>query len=209
MAHPWLSEESEYGGSGNYGQMDLIAALKWVQRNIRAFGGDPNNVTIFGESGGGRKTLSLMASPKASRAFSQSHQPERHALPRTPAVLNRPTPKASNCLTIWGPAPSMSCAPCPGPTWSPQLPLPVSHLTPMWMAGTCQSPSAKLVESGQFNDVPFMILVNTNDTPDPIGTWKEVLPWLTDYSGSGPLRHAVHQGAQRMGRSRGVGLPRL
>src|SRR5690606_26410365 len=76
IAQPGLSAESGYNGSGNYGQMDLIAALEWVQDNIAAFGGDPDNVTIFGESGGGRKVLSLMASPRAAglfhRAISQS-----------------------------------------------------------------------------------------------------------------------------------------
>src|SRR5690606_2605806 len=69
IAHPQLSAESGYNGSGNYGQLDLIAALEWVQDNIEAFGGDPNNVTIFGESGGGRKVLSLMGSPKAAGLF--------------------------------------------------------------------------------------------------------------------------------------------
>src|SRR5690606_31638547 len=76
IAHPDLSAESGYGGSGNYGQMDLVAALKWVQANIEAFGGNPGNVTIFGESGGGRKVLSLISSPQAAglfhRAISQS-----------------------------------------------------------------------------------------------------------------------------------------
>jgi para-nitrobenzyl esterase len=69
MAHPALTAESGYGGSGNYGQMDLIAALKWVKRNIAAFGGDPNNVTIWGHSGGGMKTSFLMASPLAKGLF--------------------------------------------------------------------------------------------------------------------------------------------
>ncbi len=69
LAHPLLSAESGYGASGNYGQMDLIAALEWVRDNISAFGGDPNNVTIFGESGGGGKSISLMASPLAEGLF--------------------------------------------------------------------------------------------------------------------------------------------
>lgn len=72
LAHPLLSAESGYGGSGNYGQMDLIAALKWVKQNIAAFGGDPGNVTIFGQSGGGAKTISLMASPLAKGLFRQA-----------------------------------------------------------------------------------------------------------------------------------------
>ncbi|MGB0538404.1 MAG: carboxylesterase family protein [Alloalcanivorax venustensis] len=69
IAHPELSEESGYGGSGNYGQMDLVMALEWVRDNIAAFGGNPENVTIFGQSGGGGKTYSLMNSPQATGLF--------------------------------------------------------------------------------------------------------------------------------------------
>src|SRR5690606_41557724 len=69
IAHSDVSAESSYNGSGNYGRMDLIAALEWVQDNTAAFGGDPDNVTIVGESGGGRKVLSLMASPRAAGLF--------------------------------------------------------------------------------------------------------------------------------------------
>ena len=69
LSHPLLTEESGINASGNYGQLDLIAALKWVQKNIAAFGGDPNNVTIFGQSGGGAKTLHLMVSPLAKGLF--------------------------------------------------------------------------------------------------------------------------------------------
>lgn len=72
LAHPLLTEESSYGGSGNYGQMDLVMALKWVKGNIAAFGGDPGNVTIFGQSGGGAKTVSLMMSPKAKGLFQKA-----------------------------------------------------------------------------------------------------------------------------------------
>ncbi|SFQ62382.1 para-nitrobenzyl esterase [Halopseudomonas formosensis] len=69
LAHPLLSAESGYGGSGNYGQMDLVMALKWVKDNIAAFGGDPGNVTLFGQSGGGGKAYSLLNSPQASGLF--------------------------------------------------------------------------------------------------------------------------------------------
>lgn len=69
MAHPLLTAESNYGGSGNYGQMDLVMALDWVKKNIEQFGGDPANVTLFGQSGGGGKTFSLLNSPLATGLF--------------------------------------------------------------------------------------------------------------------------------------------
>ena len=72
MAHPGLSAESPDGISGNYALLDQIAALEWVQRNIAAFGGDPDRVTIFGESAGGANITFLMASPLAKRLFQRA-----------------------------------------------------------------------------------------------------------------------------------------
>ena len=69
FAHPRLSAESENNVSGNYGSLDMIAALKWVKNNIRAFGGDPSNVTIFGESAGGQAVGTLLASPFTKGLF--------------------------------------------------------------------------------------------------------------------------------------------
>ena len=60
---------AQYGLSGNAGQLDLVAALEWVRGNIAAFGGDPGNVTIFGQSGGGAKVSTLMAMPSAKGLF--------------------------------------------------------------------------------------------------------------------------------------------
>tara|TARA_S200000501_G_scaffold100093_1_gene93531 strand:- start:3721 stop:5445 length:1725 start_codon:yes stop_codon:yes gene_type:complete len=69
LAHPELSKESKNNVSGNYGTLDQIAALKWVKENISNFGGDPNNVTIFGESAGGQAVTSLMISPLSRGLF--------------------------------------------------------------------------------------------------------------------------------------------
>lgn len=69
LAHPELSAENLEGISGNYGLLDQVQALKWVRDNIAAFGGDPSNVSIAGESAGGLSVLYLMASPQARGLF--------------------------------------------------------------------------------------------------------------------------------------------
>jgi len=69
LAHPELSAENSAHVSGNYGLLDMIAGLTWIQKNISAFGGDPNKVTIFGESAGGIAVSMLCASPLAKGLF--------------------------------------------------------------------------------------------------------------------------------------------
>lgn len=72
LAHPELTQESEQRASGNYGLMDQIAALQWVKNNITAFGGDPENVTIAGQSAGAMSVNCLVASPLAEGLFQKA-----------------------------------------------------------------------------------------------------------------------------------------
>ena len=69
FGHDELEKENEHGTSGNYGLQDQLFALKWVQKNIAAFGGDPGNVTIFGCSGGGRSVQGIACSPMGKGLF--------------------------------------------------------------------------------------------------------------------------------------------
>ncbi|MCU5782833.1 Carboxylesterase type B [Alcanivorax balearicus MACL04] len=183
IAHSELSAESGYNGSGNYGQMDLIAALEWVRDNIEAFGGDPGNVTIFGESGGGRKVLSLMASPRAAglfhRAISQSGTlyPDTRSLAAAEAV-------GGQLQTELG---ASSLAEMREKSWQ-EVAAAAATLTPYTNIDNHYLPYAERVafESGNQNDVPFMFSINANDTPDPTNTAIEVFPWMT------PLCSANH-----------------
>ncbi|MEJ2866341.1 carboxylesterase family protein [Actinomycetospora sp. OC33-EN08] len=87
LAHPELTAESGYGGSGNYGLMDQIAALGWVRDNIAAFGGDPGNVTLFGVSAGGNSVHNLRSSPLAAGLF---HKVVAQSAPGVAPALDGP-----------------------------------------------------------------------------------------------------------------------
>ena len=200
IAHPDLSAESGYNGSGNYGQMDLIAALEWVQDNIAAFGGDPDNVTIFGESGGGRKVLSLMASPKAAglfhRAISQSGtlHPDTRTLASAEAIGTRLQQNLN----------AGSLAEMRERSWL-EVVQAAATLVPYTNIDNHYLPYSEreAFESSAQNDVPFMFLITTNDTEEPIATVLDVFPWMADES-TAP-HYAMHFSQQPSGwRERGV-----
>jgi para-nitrobenzyl esterase len=72
FTHPALTAESPHKASGNYGLMDMLASARWVKNNIAAFGGDPNNVTVFGQSAGAMAIASLVASPESKGLFQRA-----------------------------------------------------------------------------------------------------------------------------------------
>jgi para-nitrobenzyl esterase len=86
FAHPALTAASPHHASGNYGLLDQIAALRWVRQNISAFGGDPRNITVFGESAGATSIGDLMVSPLANGLFDK-------AILESPGILFVATPE--------------------------------------------------------------------------------------------------------------------
>ncbi len=200
IAHPELSAESGYEGSGNYGQMDLVAALQWVQANIEAFGGDPDNVTIFGESGGGRKVLSLMSSPQAAglfhRAVSQSGT--LHPDTRTLAAAEAVGMQLQQRLQ------ADSLEQMRERSWLEVMQAGAA-LVPYTNVDNHYQPYSEreAFESARQNDVPFLFLVTTNDTEEPIATVLNVFPWMAELN-TAP-QYAMHFSQQPAGwKARGV-----
>ncbi len=158
LAHPALSAETSYGGSGDYGWMDQQAALEWVLRNIKNFGGNPNNVTIFGESFGGLSVHAQIASPEAAGLFDR-------AIIESGAYFLNTTPLATAEAVGSAKATAMSCPGQDATTAACLRSLPVTTLLANQGSGgftgnidnkvLTQTIGAAL-QTGQFNRVPVM-----------------------------------------------------
>ena len=189
MAHPALSAESPDGTSGNYGQLDLVAALEWVQDNIAAFGGDPDNVTIFGESGGGGKVLSLINSPMATGLFHKAIVQSGMAGPDDVLMPVKNLLQAeeqdglavAQALGVQGAedvAAALRAVPWPhlvatadgsGRVFSP-------NVDGVYMLDGIRESYA----AGTHNDVPVIAGANQGDTPGLIDGLKWYMPWMAD-----------------------------
>src|SRR5690606_27382179 len=176
LAHPELSAENPRGVSGNYGLMDMIAGLEWIKKNIAAFGGDPNKVTIFGESAGGIAVSMLCASPLGKGLFhgaisqsggsfgpprSTTYPGENMKTLRMAELDGKDFVKRVGVSSIDElrkvPAESLPGGWGMGNAW----PIIDGHVIP--------DDQYKLYESGKYNDVPILIGYNSDEGLSFIG----------------------------------------
>jgi para-nitrobenzyl esterase len=154
LAHPALSAETSYAGSGDYGFMDQQAAFEWVQRNIKHFGGDPDNVTIFGESAGGLSVHTQLASPGAAGLFHRAIVESGAYFLNTTSLTDA---QAAGMLVATAVNCSNQTAAClrsvPVATLLASQP---SNLTGNVDGNVLTQPIGKALQTGQFNQVPVM-----------------------------------------------------
>lgn len=199
LVQPFLSAESRRGVSGNTGTFDQLAALRWVKRNVAAFGGDPGRVTIFGESAGGVNVCALVASPLGRGLFSGGIMQSGGCIGKSQAefqAFGDTITKAAGCSGASDPAaclralpfdelllavpPKVSVVSSTGQIWGPTVDGFVLHDSPdLVLAG------------GDQNRVPFVIGANADETGSaapPVPTEAEYKALLAvQFGGLAPL----------------------
>jgi para-nitrobenzyl esterase len=165
FAHPALGSTAD--GVANFGLLDQIAALRWVRQHIGAFGGDPTQVTIFGESAGGQSVLALMAAPSARGLFQRAIAQSAYGIPSHPLAKARETStKIASALGV--PAGRASVArlrAIPAARFA-ELPDGTPSLAPSLVAGDAVLPSTIVAtfRAGQQARVPLVIGHNSDET---------------------------------------------
>lgn len=184
MAHPALSAESPHHTSGNYGQLDLIAALQWVQRNIKHFGGDPNKVTFFGQSGGGAKTSWLVGSPLAAGLFQRAKIQAGLTVSGTPlATAEGIGVTLANDLGITDTG-ATGLAALRAKSWQDIITAAFktgSGYTSTFVADNYALPTGNFM-AGPHNDVPLIVDMAGNDIPFIFTATQQYLPTITQKS---------------------------
>ena len=204
LAHPSLSSESPAGASGNYGVLDQIEALRWVQRHIQRFGGDPNNVTLFGESAGAGDIAYLLLSPLAEGLFHQAISQSGGWPADQRRTLADNEAQGVEFLAAAGVADIAALRSMPAATL---LKTAEAHFVrdyddPPIDGWLLPAPPAKLLRRGAFAPVPVIFGVNANEAqPNPAepqeAQWREALAEAPDAAalqellGALPLRERL------------------
>lgn len=172
MAHAELAKEND-GHSGNYGMLDLIYALQWVQRNIKNFGGDPSKVTIFGESAGAMSCHILCASPLAKGLF-------RACISQSGAFMSATDVVSQTAAQMYG---GMFMSQLKKNSIAEMRQMDAKELTgndvnfltclPVVDGYVIPEPVYSLYEKGAYNDVPILVMYNSDEGAAQIETVTE------------------------------------
>ena len=162
LAHPELSKESGKG-SGAYGIQDQIAGLKWVKENISQFGGDPSNVTIFGESAGGMSVGMLVASPMAKGLFQRAISESGGAVSPTRGSLKMAEEQGKDFLSKLGANDIKAARALSAEKIQEGLKGAPRSFWPVADGTTIRENPYGLFEAGRFNDTPVLIGTNSHE----------------------------------------------